>query len=230
MMSRDEASRRLALWNEWYVPVSNRKEASLTFLGRKLIVPKEVFVPDAITERFSKSILKETETDDKVLDMGTGSGINAIVAALKSRRVLAVDINPFAVKCARENAARNGVSDRVKVVKSNLFRDVGGKFDLVIFNPPFAWYKPRDIRERSVTDEGFRTLSAFFRNVGKHLEKNGRVMLFYGSEGDIKYLELLIGRNGFESKIIHREMIRVKSHGWMYYTYKLTQKKGTNRR
>ena len=45
-------------------------------------------------------VLDEVRDDDRVLDMGTGSGVNGIVAASRSRDVLAVDVNPAAVTCA----------------------------------------------------------------------------------------------------------------------------------
>jgi len=51
---------------------------------------------------------------ERVLDMGTGSGVNAILAATKGAQVLAVDINPRAVEAARANAQGNGVAHKVE--------------------------------------------------------------------------------------------------------------------
>jgi 2-polyprenyl-3-methyl-5-hydroxy-6-metoxy-1,4-benzoquinol methylase len=58
-----------------------------------------------------------------VLDIGCGSGIASAALALKggAERVVAIDINPMAVECARENAKRLGVMDRVEVREGDLF-------------------------------------------------------------------------------------------------------------
>jgi ribosomal protein L11 methyltransferase len=72
-----------------------------------------------------------------VLDVGTGSGILAIAAAkLGATRVDAVDIEPVAVRSARENVERNGVADRVTIEVSSAGVDVpvGGTYDLVLAN------------------------------------------------------------------------------------------------
>ena len=62
--------------------------------------------------------------------MGTGSGVGAVFAAQWARRVVAVDINPAAVRCARINALLNHVEDRVDVVEGDLFEPIGGqRFD-----------------------------------------------------------------------------------------------------
>ena len=64
-----------------------------------------------------KYITEEKETD-RVLDMGTGSGIQAILAASKSSNVVAVDMNPFAVKCTKLNVNLNKLSSRIQVETS----------------------------------------------------------------------------------------------------------------
>ncbi|MCH7836760.1 MAG: 50S ribosomal protein L11 methyltransferase [Chloroflexi bacterium] len=73
---------------------------------------------------------------DAVLDLGTGSGILAIAAArLGAGRVLALDVDPQAVKAARENAARNGVRDTVEVREGALPEGARGeRFDLIVAN------------------------------------------------------------------------------------------------
>lgn len=69
-----------------------------------------------------------------VLDMGAGSGILSIAAArFGARSVLAVERDPIAIPIARENAARNGVQDLVRVVEGSL-EVVNGQFDLLLIN------------------------------------------------------------------------------------------------
>jgi methylase of polypeptide subunit release factors len=73
------------------------------------------------------------------LDLCTGSGVQAILSATHSERVLAVDINPRAVNCARFNATVSG-ADNLQVAAGNLFEPVNAteRFDLITANPPFV--------------------------------------------------------------------------------------------
>ena len=73
------------------------------------------------------------------LDLCTGSGVQAILSAAHSERVLAVDLNPRAVNCARFNATISG-ADNMEVVAGNLFEPVSPteRFDLITANPPFV--------------------------------------------------------------------------------------------
>ena len=71
----------------------------------------------------------------QVLDIGTGSGILAIAAAkLGAQRVLALDIDPVAVKVARENVAQNGLTDRVRVEQGDPLSGVAGQYDMAVAN------------------------------------------------------------------------------------------------
>src|SRR5687767_14697484 len=56
-----------------------------------------------------------------VLDLGTGSGIGAVFAAQRGASVVAVDINPEAVRCARINALLNDLDERIEVRRGDLF-------------------------------------------------------------------------------------------------------------
>ena len=111
--------------------------------------------------------------------------------------VVAVDVNPAAVACAKDNARRNGVADRVTVLASDLFRNASGRFDLIIFDPPFRWFRPRDMFERGTADENYLTLSTFFDQASDHLQPSGRILLSFGTTGDIAYLQHLITTHGF---------------------------------
>ena len=70
-----------------------------------------------------------------VFDVGTGSGVLAIVAAkLGAKRVEAVDFDPVAVRVARENVRQNDVEDVVRTERSDLLKSVEGRADLIIAN------------------------------------------------------------------------------------------------
>ncbi len=73
------------------------------------------------------------------LDLGTGNGIQALLAAKHSERVWATDLNPRALEFARFNAAFNHRQDKIEFLEGKGFEPVRGmKFDLIVSNPPFA--------------------------------------------------------------------------------------------
>jgi release factor glutamine methyltransferase len=121
--------------------------------------------------------------DFEILDMGTGSGVCALQAAKYARRVVAVDINPAAVRCTRLNALLNQVEDRVDVRHGDLFDPVRDeRFDLILFNPPFLRGAPRDDRERAwrSTDVAERFAGA----LGAHLKPAGCALVVLSTFGD----------------------------------------------
>ena len=95
------------------------------------------------------------------------------------------------------------MADRVAVQESDLFQNAPGRFDLIIFDPPYRWFRPRDMFERGTADESYRTLTAFFDQASNHLEPGGRIMLSFGTTGDIDYLRHLITKSG-----LWREQLR----------------------
>jgi len=119
MMSPERAA-RLWVWHEQAV-AGGRRDAPITTVQceRTFVVPTDVYAPNPLG--LAAIVLDEVRVGDRVLDMGTGSGVNAIMAASVSSGVVAVDVNPSAVECARSNALRNGVAERIDVRVGDLF-------------------------------------------------------------------------------------------------------------
>jgi release factor glutamine methyltransferase len=118
----------------------------------------------------------------QVLDMGTGSGVCAVHAARRARRVVAVDINPAAVRCTAINAELNAVEDRVEVRHGDLFAPVAGeRFDLILFNPPYLRGVPRDDRDRAWRSVDIA--ERFAAGVGEHLAPHGAALVVLSSFG-----------------------------------------------
>ena len=106
-MSEKDIEIRKQWHDSVYRRIEDQKTIRRQYLGRKIVVPKEVFPPAWMSKLLGKTILDEVKESDRVLDMGTGSGINAILAASKSSNVVAVDVNPYCLdagdeKCRKE--------------------------------------------------------------------------------------------------------------------------------
>ena len=192
------------------------------YLGLTLVIPAEVHPINPVSHLLGEAVLAEARPDERVLDMGTGSGVNGILAATKGARVVAVDVNPYALDAARANADRNGVADRVDVRESDVFAGVDGVFDLIVFDPPYRWFTPRDVRELASTDTSYRAMTEFFVQARHHLVPAGRMLIAFGTSGDIAYLRRLIADNGFDAVVVaslagDRDGVRVE-----YFTFRVT--------
>ncbi|MBI5679542.1 MAG: methyltransferase [Methanobacterium sp.] len=148
---------------------------------------------------------------DEVLEIGTGTGLIAITCAQKSRKVVATDINKYAVKCALKNTISNRTYN-VELREGNLFKPVEGeKFDLILFNTP---YLPTD-EEEKIDEElndawdggtnGRATIDQFLEGVKEHLKENGRVQLVQSSLSNNDKTIAKLEELGFEAEITARQ-------------------------
>jgi len=121
--------------------------------------------------------------EDTVLDMGTGSGILAITAGHAARKVIAVDINPVAVRCARENIERHKLDSTVSVLKGDLFSPLpsGSAFDIILFSPPYLEGKPKDNLGLALYDPDKSLIRRFFQEAQNYLKPEGYVQMAYSS-------------------------------------------------
>ncbi|MEC3975244.1 class I SAM-dependent methyltransferase [Amycolatopsis sp. H20-H5] len=105
-------------------------------------------------------------------DLGTGTGVLAAVLARRGvERVVATDVDPAAIACAKDNFARLGLSERCETVRTDLFPP--GRAPLVVCNPPWVPARPHAPLERAVYDPGSRMLRSFLDRLGAHLEPGG---------------------------------------------------------
>lgn len=135
-----------------------------------------------------------------VLDMGSGSGVCAIIAARHARHVVAVDIDPTAVRCTRINALLNGVEERVEVLQGDLFAPLAQRrFDLVLFNPPFLKGEPASHADRAwrSTDVAER----FAAGLLPHLTTDGHALVLLSSYGGAAHFLGEFRRVGLEPRI-----------------------------
>jgi release factor glutamine methyltransferase len=169
-----------------------------------------------------EAVRAEVRSDDVVLDMGTGSGINAILAARAGGRVVAADVSSDALDAARRNAERNGVADRVEVRASDVFDAVPERFDLIVFDPPYRWFAPRDALEAAMTDEGYGAMRRFFREARAHLAPGGRMLIAFATSGVLGYLRSLIASEGFRDETVGHAEIERDGERVEYFAFRLT--------
>jgi release factor glutamine methyltransferase len=186
------------------------------------VVPAEVMPITPMSHLLGEAVLAEVRPGDRVLDMGTGSGVNAVLAASKGASVLAVDINPRAIETATANAHANGVADRMEVRHSDVFSDVAETFDLIVFDPPFRWFRPRDLLEAAMTDEGYQAMTRFVRQARSHLSPDGRMLIFFGTSGDLGYVQKLLAEERFAAEVVASD--KLTKDGWTadYFTFRVT--------
>jgi release factor glutamine methyltransferase len=222
-MMSDEYAATLRLWHEAAsIDLHRLGGHEVSYLGLDLFVPEHVFPPTPTSDLLGRAVLDEVGDGDRVLDMGTGSGVNAILAASRSRDVVGVDVNPLAVAAAVTNAERNRVAARTTFLESDLFAQVDGTFDVIVFDPPFRWFRPRDLLEVAFADENYRTLTTFMSQVRDRLRSGGRVLLFFGTSGDMEYLRYLIDRSRLSAATVASRDLTKDGVSVTYTTFRLT--------
>lgn len=113
-----------------------------------LIVSPAVLIPRPETEHLIETALPLTRSMDRprIVDVGTGSGCIALALAkeLPQAEIHATDISPEALEIAKANAARHGFDMRIQFHQLDLLANLGGKFDLVVSNPPYVGESEED--------------------------------------------------------------------------------------
>jgi SAM-dependent methyltransferase len=105
-------------------------------------------------------------------DIGTGTGVIAAVLARRGiPRVVATDLNPRALACARDNLQRLGLEAQVELVEADLFPP--GTAALIVCNPPWLPGKPTSTLEHAVYDPDSRMLRGFLDGLRERLAPGG---------------------------------------------------------
>jgi release factor glutamine methyltransferase len=146
---------------------------------------------------------------DAVLDMGTGCGILGIISAKEASKVLAVDLNPYAVLCAKENAWLNGVLDKFFFLRCDLFSaiSVTERFDVILFNAPYLPSKSVDDdswlgRAWSGGATGRQVIDRFIREAPKYLKQDGSILLMQSTLSELDRTLQRFEENGIRANIV----------------------------
>jgi ribosomal protein L3 glutamine methyltransferase len=165
------------------------------FCGLPFHVNEHVLVPrspiaELIDNAFQPMLKKEPR---QILDLCTGSGCIGIACAMvfPDARVVLSDISAEALAVAERNIARFGLQDRVSIVQSDLFRQISGRFDLIVTNPPYVGQDEYDslpaefFREPAlglVTEQdGLAIPLQILAESAAHLEADGWLVLEVGN-------------------------------------------------
>jgi len=146
----------------------------------ELITEGNVYAPREDSLLFADNL--HVQKGEKVLEIGTGSGLLSIIAAKQGAEVTAVDINPNAIICAKANARSAKV--HINFLEGDMFEPVEEKFDLIIFNPPYLPGKRELEGDEALVNAG--TIEKFLEQYKNHLNENGKVLLIVSSLTDLE--------------------------------------------
>ncbi|MGE5614317.1 MAG: peptide chain release factor N(5)-glutamine methyltransferase [Bacillota bacterium] len=167
----------------------------------------------------SGSCPENAERHVSILDIGTGSGCIAVSLAryIPGCRVTAVDIMPAALEVARKNALANGVADRVRFIKSNLFENIPEeKFDVIVSNPPYV--KTGDINKLQREIGEYEPISAldggpdglfFYREIIKSSQaylRAGGMLAFETGHGQAPDVVRLLSGGVFKNIEVYKDL------------------------
>lgn len=191
--------------------------AEFELLGRRWSLLRDVFAPvyTPVTALFTSWL--PYPVGGAFLEMGSGTGVTAVTAALAGCAVTALDIAEAAVENTRLNAIRHGVADAVDARRSDLFDalDAGETFDVIYWNSNFALAPPDFVVETELQlaffDPGYETHRRYIAEAGSRLNDGGRLLLGFSDLGSWADLRAACRSTGLVADVLrtHRHDVGV---------------------
>lgn len=182
-----------------------RRERVFSYAGLVLRVPAGIFHPGVF---FSTPIfldfLQNADLQGKsVLDVGTGSGALALLAAKRGARVTAIDIAPEAVETATANAKSNALD--IRVIESDLFENLpAGVFDVLLINPPYYPRRPLDNAGFAFfAGENFEYFERLFAGLRAFTHPDSQIWMILSEDCDFDRIREIARKNGFDPGVIY---------------------------
>ena len=199
-----------------------RREPFSHISGRRLFYKSSFTVtPDVLDPRPETETLVElalTEPFTRVLDLGTGSGciLISLLADRPKARGVGTDVSEKAVLVAGENAERLGVADRITLPLSEWYDDIGGRFDLIVSNPPYIAADEMDCLQPEVKDweprealtdegDGLAAYRAIAAGAPNHLTPAGRLLVEIGPT-QAEAVTAIFRASGLEDVAVHPDL------------------------
>lgn len=183
----------------WYFS----KERAYRYKDIRTTVLPGVFHPHLIiSTKLLLEFLEPVEmTNKSFLELGCGSGIISVQAALKGAKVTASDINPKAAENAAKNAAKNNVE--LQAIESDLFDKLTEQqFDFIVINPPYYPANPdTDIDYAWFCGENFEYFTRLFSQLRNHLTKGATVYMILSQDCELEKIQSIAQEHNFEFKL-----------------------------
>lgn len=192
------------------------------FMGDKFKVSKDTLIPRDETEILARKAIDIINKNNlkSALDIGTGTGILACtIAKYTLSNATALDVSEKALKIAEENIKNLGLSQKVKVLKSDLFENVDEKFDLIVSNPPYIPLSEKATIQKEVTFDpelalftkdakGLEFYEKIIKEAKNYLNKNGYLLFEMGIDQS-KEIKELLETNGYKNIEIIKDLAEI---------------------
>ena len=167
--------------------------------------PAQIYAPAEDTHLLLFTAQREVSPNDRVLEVGTGSGIIAATLAKTAASVIATDINPSATVHAHAHGT--------DVIRTDLFAGLKGLFDLVVFNPPYLPTQPDeridDWLEYALDggESGRVVIERFANEVSRVLATGGRILVLISSLTGLPEVSELFEKKGYSVTVIREQQV-----------------------
>ncbi|MDY6778103.1 MAG: HemK2/MTQ2 family protein methyltransferase [Candidatus Nanohaloarchaea archaeon] len=160
--------------------------ATVPYTDLEFHVPDGIYLPREDSYLLANMLKDHDLAGKSVLDIGTGCGFIAVIAASDGADVTATDINEKALETAKANAERNDVA--IKTLKSDLFEQVDGRYDIITFNAPYLPGSRDDAEMEELTwlggEDGREVIDRFIDKAPAYLTEEGLFLLVQSSVSD----------------------------------------------
>jgi len=152
---------------------------------------ENVYEPAEDSFLFAENL--DVEKGAQILDVGTGCGMLGILVAEKAGNVVAGDLNPYAIRCAKENATLNNLRCKMAFIQTDLLTALNenARFDLILFNAPYIPAAESEAeswigRSWAGGINGRQVIDRFISTATPHLKPNGRILLVQSTLANVE--------------------------------------------